>query len=505
MLSLHGVGGLLQSMLDAGFELPRFQIDHLANFAYGNLIFITYEHFPKMLDVFKRFAKVFEQTYTRFLDLQKAEAQAREAEIELGLERVRARAMAMQNSGELSDLVDTLFKELTKLDFGLNWCIINIIDEPSLTNMVWAANPETNKPPESYLMKFEDYPFHHSMLKAYQERKTKHVYVIEGEEKITYDNYLFNETEWRRVPQAAQDASRAMKRYVGTFTFSNFGGLQTVGEEYLSEQNLDILSRFGKVFDLTYTRFNDLLKAEAQAREAQIEIAMERVRSRSMGMQKSEELKEVIKIVYQQLRQLNIRLDHAGFVVDYKPKGDWNFWIADEQDIPSKITHPYFESVWATQFNEAKEKGSDFFTTKLSFEEKNKFYNELLSYVPGLPQASKYFYLNCPGLAASTALLDDVGLYIENFSGTPYTEEENNTLIRFGKVFQQTYTRFLDLQKAEAQAKEAQIEAALERVRSRSMAMHKSDELLEAGEIIFVEMQKLGIESLTAGYVLMDK
>jgi len=43
--------------------------------------------------------------------------------------------------------------------------------------------------------------------------------------------------------------------------------------------------------------------------------------------------------------------------------------------------------------------------------------------------------------------------------------------MRFGKVFQQTYTRFLDLQKAEAQAREAQIEAALERVRSRTLAM----------------------------------
>ena len=40
-------------------------------------------------------------------------------------------------------------------------------------------------------------------------------------------------------------------------------------------------------------------------------------------------------------------------------------------------------------------------------------------------------------------------------------------LKRFGKVFEQTYTRFLDLQKAEAQAREAQIEAALERVRSQ--------------------------------------
>ncbi len=126
----------------------------------------------------------------RFLDLQKAEAQAREAQIELGLERVRARAMAMQKSDELSELVDTVFKELTKLDFALTWCIINIIDEPSLSNTVWAANPDIDKAPESYHMKFEDYPFHHAMMKGWKERNTKSVYTLEGDEKRIYDELL---------------------------------------------------------------------------------------------------------------------------------------------------------------------------------------------------------------------------------------------------------------------------------------------------------------------------
>jgi hypothetical protein len=226
----------------------------------------------------------------------------------------------------------------------------------------------------------------------------------------------------------------------------------------LQVNDLQIFRRFTQVIGLTYRRHLDLQKAETQAREAHIETALERVRSRTMGMQKSEELKEVIRVVYEQFVHLKIKIDHAGFVVDYTPKGDWHFWIADEQDIPSKITHPYFESVWASQFNEAKEKGADFFATNLNFEEKNKFYNELLSYIPGLPEASKHFYLNCPGLAATTVLFDNVSLYIENFSSIPYSDEENKILMRFGKVFQQTYTRFLDLQRAEAQNKIIQAE-----------------------------------------------
>ena len=78
-------------------------------------MFITYEPVPEMHDIFKRFAKVFEQTYTRFLDLQKAEAQARESQIQLALERVRARTMAMQQSDELADAATVIFHQIKEL------------------------------------------------------------------------------------------------------------------------------------------------------------------------------------------------------------------------------------------------------------------------------------------------------------------------------------------------------------------------------------------------------
>src|SRR6185436_4391039 len=141
----------------------------------------------------------------------------------------------------------------------------------------------------------------------------------------------------------------------------------------------------------------------------------------------------------------------------------------------------------------------DFFATKLTFEDKNRFYQKLFEFVPGLPEEAKKFYFSCPGLAASTVLLENIGLYIENFSGIPYTDEENDTLMRFGKVFQQTYTRFLDLQKAEAQTRESQIEASLERVRSKAMAMQKSEDLANAVAIVFEELDKLNLGTLRCG------
>ncbi|MEO7960772.1 MAG: hypothetical protein ABIR19_04440, partial [Ginsengibacter sp.] len=484
--------------------MPEY-VFHIVYFKYGFIVLVTPDHRPTEHPVFIRFAKVFEQTFTRFLDVQKAEAQAREATIEAALEKIRSRSLAMHKSDELKDVVAILFKKLKELDLVFDGgAAFHLFTEGSKDAVIWVASPlgeptRVNLPYDEKT--FENNPI---ILDVWHAKETgAHIQnkFYSFQEKNRYFDYVLKHNDFIAVPEPAREFILQADSYTANFIAekNSLLGVNSWTRQQFSEADFEILKRVARVFEQAYIRFLDLQKAEAQAREAQIETALERVRSRSMGMQKSEELKEVIKIVYQQLTFLHINLDHAGFVVDYTPGGDWHFWIADEQDIPSKITHPYFESVWANQFNEAKEKGETFFATYLNFEEKNKFYNELLSYIPGLPEASKDFYLSCPGLAASNVLLEHVALYIENFSGIPYTDEENNILMRFGKVFQQTYRRFLDLQKAEAQAREATIEASLERVRARTMAMHSSDDVSAAIAVMFTELEKLGIENLRCG------
>ena len=490
----------LQKFIESGHPIPTWQKNHAITFKYGYLLLITTKPFNET-QIFLRFGKVFEQTYTRFLDLQKAEAQAREAEIELGLERVRARAMAMQSSGELSDLVDTVFKELTKLDFALNWCIINIIDEPSLTNTVWAANPDIDKAPESYHMKFEDYPFHHAMMKGYQERKTKYVYTLEGEEKKIYDEYLFNETEFRRVPAEAQAASRAMERYVVTFTFSNFGGLQTVSNTPLSDASIDILSRFGKVFDLTYTRFNDLKQAEAQAREATIEASLERVRSKTMAMHNSQDVGDTVAAMFDEFSKLNVRAYRCGIGI-FQDNSQMELWTAKPNaggkaelinGRMNMMMHPLLQGM----YNGWKNKENSF-TYELEGDDTINYFNSVNSQ-PEYPL--KYNISSLPSrLTHSDFYFTEGALFI--FSLEPLSAEASKILTRFAALFGQTYRRFLDLQKAEAQAREAQIEAALERVRSRTMGMQKSEELKEVIQVVYEQFVHLNIHVEHTGFVM---
>src|SRR6185295_14582506 len=59
------------------------RVQQAAFFSQGFLLFTTHEPVAnKIMQLLVRFARVFDLTYTRFIDLQKAETQAREATIE---------------------------------------------------------------------------------------------------------------------------------------------------------------------------------------------------------------------------------------------------------------------------------------------------------------------------------------------------------------------------------------------------------------------------------------
>ncbi|MGA9239713.1 nuclear transport factor 2 family protein, partial [Robiginitalea sp.] len=443
--------------------------------------------------ILHRFAIEFERTYSRFLDLQKAEIQAREAQVEASLERLRSASMAMQKTEDISEVTIVFLDQLKELNLNFIQAWINVFHLEEGYFDIWFSPLEGvyNEPTHLELpsVLFEDttfksweagHAFSHLSLHSKEEVDA----LVQACDKATDTNYFSHFQEKLQLERL--EFLDANYKY-GTISIS--------GHEKASREEKETLLRFAKVFEQTYTRFLDLQKAEAQAREAQTEAALERVRSRSMGMQKSEELKEVVKEIFDQLAILGINAEHAGIVVDYEPKKDWHFWVADTQDIPAKVTVPYLDLVWDRQFTEAKKEGRDFFTTQLDFEEKNNFYKQLLPHIEGVTTKAREFYMSCPGLAASTVLQKDIGLYIENFSGTPYSATENDILMRFAKVFQQTYTRFLDLKKAEARARESKIETALERVRSRTMAMQHSDELAEASHLLDKEVRGLGIKT----------
>jgi signal transduction histidine kinase len=445
------------------------------------------------LELLERFAGAFDLAHRRFLDLQKAEAQAREAQIEAALERVRSRSLAMHHSTELSLVVDTLLKEFTNLEIALTFCIINLIDPKDMSNTVWAANPETGKDSESYYMKFEDYPFHDAMWDAWKAQKKRFVYTLEGEEKKEYDEYLFSETEFRRFPKHVQEANKSLERYVAGFTFFKHSGLQTVSENTISDEDLEILERFGRVFEQAYTRFLDLQKAETQARESEIQLALERVRARTLAMQKSEELADASQVLDEQVRALGIETWGCAFhIYADNAEGDHEWFSSANGNLPFYKTPR--EKFFLT-FYEKGLKGEKFYVKEFKGEECREHY-EFLKTIPIAGDSLKA--LEESGIALPTYQIDHIAFfkygYVLFITYEP-VPESHDIFQRFAKVFEQTYTRFLDLEKAEALAREAQVELSLERIRAQVTSMQESSDLFDIVVSMRAEFLTLGHEA----------
>ena len=494
MMSLPCMRKLLQNMLDAGVSIPSFQIDHIANFSRGNLIFITYEHVPEMHDIFKRFAKVFDQTYTRFLDLQKAEAQAREAQIQLALERVRAKTMAMQKSDELRGVVAVLFTQLQQIGFDIKFCSIALIDKINSTVEFWLSGFSQEILPESYHVPNLDHPFYQNFQSTFRQGIPYKVFELAGEEKRSYDKLWFTLTDFKNLPEPVKKPMMEMDRVVLSCAFTKNGMIQIGGFEPLSETDALIIQRFAKVFEQTYTRFLDLQKAEAQAREAQIEVALERIRARAMAMHSSNELMDVANILREQMGLLDQPDLETSVVNLFEEDSELIFsWNASrvpgssEKIISSTTSFLKNSSELTREMMSLYHSGEKEYTLEAAGLKLMEFLKVLIK---ANPQVADYIGNNPP---------EKVFYHFTTFTGgnlltvsyQPPSEETKSLQRRAASVFDMAYRRYLDLKKAEAQAREAKIEAALERVRSRTMAMHKSDELAEVATVLFEQMSLL--------------
>ncbi|MBS1543556.1 MAG: nuclear transport factor 2 family protein, partial [Bacteroidetes bacterium] len=489
----------------AGIKTPDRQVHNNAHFSNGYLLFITSAPCPQYHEIFKRFAKVFNQTYTRFLDLQKAEAQAREAQIEVALERVRARALAMRQSEELLDVAKVLREQMGLLGQPeLETSAVHLYEEDPHHILSWRAfrlgsDLKSKISYGSMAIPKDSCEIVKEFTRKFYSKENAYTIEISGVRQRAWYKVLF---------KIAPDVAHAMKRSKSTlekryYHFSKFSGgaLLMVSSRKPSQETTELQKRSADVFDLAYRRFKDLKNAEAQTREAQIETALERVRSRSMAMHHTSELQEVINTVHQQFRLLNMSATGGTFIgINAENTHELTIWGAGGvTDYAERVRFPFLNRPIYTGVIEGIRRGPGFFTEAFSHKEKIEFFHHLFKYPPfnTAPAKRKKELLSRPGGYTRSCFVSKyTTVLVINHHGQKFSEDENRILIRFGKVFDQTYTRFLDLQKAEAQAREAQIEAALERVRARTMAMHQSTELPETAAILFNEFEKLGAGTL---------
>jgi signal transduction histidine kinase len=452
------------------------------------------------INILKRFTKVFDQTYTRFLDLQKAEAQARAAKIEAALERSRTQSMLMKHSDEIKAISNVFHVQLCQLGIPSEFSYVWLPDEANQSHQFWASWSESKSGKETPHSKQVTYPLDKS------EPYTAACFAAWANPEVILEEFIppsdiagFFEV-WQELLAGATKlkADFFPQGIYYSEAYMRYGCFGINIRRKLSEEEKNILKRFSIEFERAYTRFLDLQKAEAQAREAQIEAALERVRSRSLAMHRSDELEQVAASLFEAIVGLGIAMDGALLFVFDREKRNITLWVTIVQlTNPVLIELPYEEEMKDNEiildYWKATDQGQAL-SKVYTGEAKNEYFRYVQRHNSSkISVQTKNHLIDLPAWHLSFAAEKNTMLGLDSWSGHLFTESDLNTLRKFARAFEQAYVRFLDLQKAESQAREAQIQLALERVRARTMAMQSSEELAEVSYLLNKQVVELGI------------
>ncbi len=242
---------------------------------------------------------------------------------------------------------------------------------------------------------------------------------------------------------------------------------------------------------------------EIQNRELEIESSLERIRSKALAMHSSNDVSETISAAFEELKKLGVYSIRSGVGLLAEGSTDAQVYAATQaadgriKALATKrnmLDHPAL----ILQYEEWK-KQSDF--------EQVLSGDELMSYY------SHQFYQSAKdGIHKANPGVQEYGYYFSfedglfySWSDQPYSEAEKNILHRFRSIVALTFRRYLDLQKAETQAREARIEAALERTRTQSMLMQHSKQLDDTLRVFHEQVLLLGINSAFSFLWLPDE
>jgi signal transduction histidine kinase len=441
-------------------------------------------------------AILLEETIEELEQKRKAvEAQNRELEIESSLERVRTIAMSMNKPEDMVNVCNVISDQLQLLSVkdirNVQTAIINDQKGTYLNYQYFTAYKEG-------VVEETDYNKHPKVLAMVEEMKKSANSSFNGNmENLELDKFR----EWRnqnnQFPDPLLDESRSMHYY---FLSIGQGGLGLTTYKPLQEEGLGIFKRFHNVFTLAYRRFTDIELAIEQAREAQIEASLERIRAAAMAMRDTAELGGIIYKLYGELTKLDARLDRC-FIMIVNPKSTGiTWWLAGKEGLLAENgffvpmnqhpTHLMYLDSWMKR----KKKWQYLFEGK-----EKKDWDRFGFSKTELARLPEFIKKDMAGVRKInlSGSSDQFGSLVTG-SLEPLPEEQQDIISRFTIAFNQAYIRFLDLQKAEAQARQAE-QDLIEIKAARKKAEETLTEL-QATQAQLIQAEKMAsLGELTAG------
>ncbi|MFP4507012.1 MAG: ATP-binding protein, partial [Cyclobacteriaceae bacterium] len=433
------------------------------------------------LDILKRFARVFDQMYTRFQDLQKAERQARDAEIEAALERVRGNAMSISNSSELNQVTHSIFRELRGLGIDPIRFGIGLINGKKHEAEIWTTTIREGKATDikGNIPLSSTHPMLAKMFTAWEEQAPSFVYQLGGQELRDYFRHL-SETNYDIRQDPNQPKLKLTDPQYLIYVPYREGGIFTFTKTEPQQEQVALLERFVEVFQLTYTRYQDLQKAEEQAHSVARQSSLDRVRAEIASMRSTEDLQSITPLVWQELSNLNIPFFRCGvFIVDQE-KRTLETYLSNPDGKPLATIHLPFDSSHLARVAVKHWSQQKMYTTIWDRDQFNKWLNSLVK--RGYIESETSYRGNDeppPAMGLHFIPFEQGMLYIG--SSNLLQQKQLDEIQELAWAFEVAYARYDDFRQLE-QAK-AKVEATLKDLTLAQEQLIQQEKLASLGQL----------------------
>ena len=261
----------------------------------------------------------------------------------------------------------------------------------------------------------------------------------------------------------------------------------------------------------------DLISSLAEVRERlqvaehhlKVEESLAKIRARTMTMRTSEDMAEVIALVFQELQSLGFDNQTCALAIIDEDTHDSRVWriselsssVGESYFVPA-FDHPIYKNIirgWQDQ--------SSFIVADLQDEILTSYYNYLFTHseYSKIPEERRQEILNTPHIVWTMVFMKHGSLAVVDYGLTARALDESRIAIlrKVAQTFDITYTRFLDLQKAEKRAEEALHKASVTRIRAEIISMDSISDLERISTILWTELTSFKVPFIRCGIVLI--
>jgi signal transduction histidine kinase len=247
---------------------------------------------------------------------------------------------------------------------------------------------------------------------------------------------------------------------------------------------------------------NEVLEKEllAMKRKLVVEASLEKIRNRTMTMRNSAELSEASAVLFHELKELGIEAIRTGVGIFDDVNNAMELWttsVTDNKEVLKKLDyfslyiHPVYENLISIRSRQRS-----FAHTKLKGSQVKHYYQSMTSIMASEDEnvfnEEENFY---------SFFFDQGTLNVITIQ--ELTNEECIVMTQLASAFGLIYTRFLDLQKAEEQTREAQREASLDKIRAEIASMRTAEDLEHITPLLWKELIRFNVPFSRCGIFIV--